>query len=120
MLLDNEIYQGILFVTTKILKDNFFYSNECLDRFFTIYTEVMTDEYEQFECTACMDFKYNLDTDPELKRDFTSYFVSTNLHDILVHDLHFNDLELFAFDNLLPEYIGAKHDAKQNNERAHY
>lgn len=119
-LLDDEIYKGVCSISSSILKNNFFYSNDCLSRFIIIFSDFVSDEYNIFYETACEEFKRNLSIDIELRKDFTAYFLSMILSKILVEDFYFNDLELEAFDNLLPELIGAKQDANKINKRAHY
>lgn len=120
VLLDRLIYKGILRITTRILQNNFFYDEGSLARFLQIFDATMKEEYLQFDLAADSKFKWQLKIDKYLRHDFTSWFVSYHLHDILVDDLFFTEEELDAFENILPKYQGVQNDSKQINKRAQY
>lgn len=119
-LLDKDMFTGILRVTTIILQDYFYYSNECLAKFFDEFVEVIADDYVQFYSNATDKLKHELKYHPLKRKYFTSYFVSYHLHEVLAAKLHFTEMELQAFENLIPKYTGVhKHD-KQINKRAYH
>jgi hypothetical protein len=121
VLLDKDILKGILQITCNILKNNFFYDEFSLKRFLDIFQEVMIEEYHAFEQYTEVDFIMELEHCLLTRKYFTSYFTSSNLHDILVEDLHFSELELDCFENILPKYTGVyDNDLKQTSKRAYY
>lgn len=121
VLLEKDILKGILQITCNILKNNFFYDDFSLKRFLDIFQEVMTEEYTAFEQCTEQEFLDELKNDKTTRLYFTSYFTSANLHDILVHDLHFTEQELDCFENMLPKYSGVNdNDTKQTSKRAYY
>jgi hypothetical protein len=119
ILLDTVILKGILSITTKILKFNFFYDEESLERFFKLFENYIVEDYLCFEKNATKDVILQLKLDSQARSYFTSYFVSANLHDILVCEMHFTDSELDAFENLLPK-LGVNHGSKPSRKRAYY
>jgi hypothetical protein len=119
-LLDSGIFEGILRISTNILQRYFFYDEDSLGRFLNCFEETMKDEYYYFEETIDESFKFELQMSKEKRMHFTSYFVSYYLHDVLVYDLHFTEMELDCFENILPKYIGANDDIKQSNKRANH
>jgi hypothetical protein len=119
LLLDDEIFKSILRMTTNILKNNFFYSDGALKRFFNCFNDLMQEEYSLFEIEVEDSFRFQLKTCDAIKKDFTCYFVSFYLHDVLMYDLHFTEMELEQFQNLLPSFIGDKQN-EQTGKRAHH
>jgi hypothetical protein len=117
LLIDYQVYHEIFKLTAKILRDNFFYSNEVLSRFIEMFNKTIEAEYEILEQTAADDFRKEMKSDQLMRFQFTSYFVSVHLQNVLVDEFHFSDMELDAFDNILPKLIGANSDVKQSNER---
>lgn len=121
VLLEKDILKGILQITCNILQKNFYYDNASLSRFLDIFQEVMTDEYCAFEQYTEQEFLDELKADKTARLYFTSYFTSANLHDILVHDLHFTEMELDCFENMLPKYTGVyENESKPTSKRAYY
>lgn len=119
--LDTEICQGILQVTTRILREYFFYDSECLGRFIDAFIAKIKEEYSRLKLAAHQEMIDFLAYDPLGKKQFTSYFVSYHLHDVLVDDFNFTDEELQMFDNILPKFIGVQDVyAEQRHKRAHY
>lgn len=107
-LLDIEVCQDILCVTAQILREYFLYSQELLGKFIDVFISKMKAEHAKLERAAypeIIDFlRYNLIN----RKDFTSYFVSYHLHDVLVDDFFFSEEELQMFDNILPKFIGVQ------------
>lgn len=112
LLLDREMYKGILRISTSILKTYFFYDDECLERFWACFGDTIEEEYLYFDENADYGFKVQLQYDLKLRRDWTCYFVSFHLHDILMDQLHFTELELDCFENLLPNTTGVEKNGK--------
>lgn len=120
-LISTTIYKGILHITTRILKDYFFYDEEALGRFLNLFTEKVGTEYSRLNSESNQELLDFLEYDPIGKKQFTSYFVSLHLHDVLVDDFFFSDEELKMFDNILPKYIGVPDIyADKRDKRAHY
>lgn len=111
-LLDKYVFTGIVDITQDILKNYFFYDNESLNNFFDDFVNCMANEYTIFHQNVDFDFKRQLRFDLNTRRHFTSYFVSWHLHDLLVNNLHFTDMELDLFENILPKFVGV-YDVKQ-------
>jgi hypothetical protein len=120
-LLDTDLCQSILHVTTRILREYFFYDSECLGRFIDSFIEKIKAEYSRFECAAHQEMMLFLKFDVVAREHFTSYFVSYHLHDLLVDDFCFTEIELNMFDNILPKFVGVQDAyAEQRHKRAHY
>ena len=120
-LLDIDLCQNILHITTRILREYFFYSPESLGRFIDAFIEKIREEYSRLENAAHREMTFFLKYDPVGKAHFTSYFVSYHLHDVLVDDFFFSENELQMFDNILPKFIGVQDAyAEQRHKRAHY
>lgn len=120
LVLDREILQNIVTVSCSILQNNFYYSEEVLTRFVDVLGDVLGDEMEALEEWIDYEFKMSMKYDVLARKEFTCYFVSSNLHDVLVYDLHFSEQELDAFENILPKYTGVADDTKQRSERTRY
>jgi hypothetical protein len=120
LLLDQEIYKGILRITATILQNHFYYSLESLERFFDCFAEAVEDAYILFQETASEGFLDQIKEDTTARREFTSTFISTQMHEVLVYDLHFTELELDCFELFLPHCTGANDDTKQSHKRTHY
>jgi hypothetical protein len=120
LVLDREILHNIMTVTCSILQNNFYYCEDVLIRFVETFADVLEDEMEALDEWIDRDFKMTMKYDGLARKEFTCYFVSAHLHDVLVYDLHFTDQELDAFENILPKYTGVTDDTKQRSQRAHY
>jgi hypothetical protein len=103
-----------------ILKDYFFYDTCSLVRFSNIFVKYMADQYIEFEKTADKEYKDQLRYNLNNRKYFTSYFLSFHLHDIFVEKMHFSDLELDCFENILPKFVGESNHVEQTGKRAHY
>ena len=120
MVLDRGILNDIMTVTCSILQNNFYYSETVLDRFIDTLSDVLADEMEALDQWIDQDFKMMMKYDGLARKEFTCYFVSEHLHDVLVYDMHFSDQELDAFENILPKYTGVADDTKQRSQGARY
>lgn len=121
-ILDGDIVKGILSVTCDIFIKNFYYDKESLGRFLNIFNDIVGHEIEFFaSCIENREYCEILQYDPNARKEFTCYFISMNLHDIMVHDLHFTDQELDCFDCILPKYTGVfKHEPKPRVKRKNH
>jgi hypothetical protein len=120
LVLDRQILQNIITVSCSILQNNFYYSEDVLIRFVDTLSDVLADEMEALDSWIDLDFKMSMKYDVLARKEFTCYFVSSNLHDVLVYDMHFSEQELDAFENILPKYTGVTDDTKPRSERARY
>jgi hypothetical protein len=120
LLLDNTIFKGIVRITQDILRFKFFYDAESLNKFFEDFTQYIANEYCAFEEYSDIEFKNLLRFDAARRRYFTSYFVCFHLHDLLVNNLHFSEMELDHFENLLPKCVGGYHVKQQGSQRTNH
>jgi hypothetical protein len=120
MLLEREILRDILTVTCSILKNNFFYDEECLAQFLSIFTNEMEYGYCCFDEKADDAMRLRLKYDRKARALFTTYFASANLREIMIDYFYFSEQELELFDSLLPKYTGVTDDPKPSNQRAYY
>lgn len=120
MLLERDVLRDILTVTCSILQNNFFYDEDSLGRFLDIFTNEMEYDFACFNEKADDDFRLRLKYDRKARALFTTYFTSMNLRETLIDFFYFSEMELEAFDNLLPKYSGVADDTEPRNERAYY
>jgi hypothetical protein len=120
MLLEREILRDILTVTCSILKNHFFYDTDSLKQFLEVFTNEMEYGCGRFGDQADEDILLRLKYDRKARALFTTYFASANLREILIDFFYFSEMELEAFDNLLPKYSGVADDIEPRNQRAHY
>jgi hypothetical protein len=120
LVLDREILHNIISVSCSILQNNFYYSEEVLSRFVDTLGDILGDEMEALDEWLDQDFKMSMKYDILARKEFTCYFVSSHLHDVMVYDLHFSEQELDAFENILPKYTGVADDTRPRSERASY
>lgn len=115
------VTKEILGVTCNILRKNFYYDDSDMVRFVRIFTERISRELSNFEVLGSPAVIRELRSDSVARLYFTCYFVSAHLRDIFIHDMHFSEQELSAFDSILPKYAGENHfENKQGYKRAHY
>jgi hypothetical protein len=121
MVLDKAVLKSILSISCSILQKHFFYCNDSIARFLEIFTDVVGEELECSDDWMDQRFKNQLKHDILARKDFTCYFVTCMLHEILTEDLFFSPFEMTMFQNFLPRYAGAKGlDIIQKSQRAHY
>jgi hypothetical protein len=119
MLLDRQIFKEILLITCAIFKNNFFYDKESIERFLKIFTEIIKGECEIFDRFADENIRLRLKYDHDARKEFTAYFVSIHLREIMIEHLNFSEMELQAFENVLPKYSEASDDVEPYSQRAH-
>jgi hypothetical protein len=113
---DRTITRQILGLTCDILREKFFYDNDALKNFLHIITGVLGEELEFFEENAREDVLDELYRDKVVRLYFTCYFVSAHLREVFIHDLHFTEQELKAFEAFLPKYTGEANYEKQQQQ----
>jgi hypothetical protein len=120
MVLDENVVKGILRITCSILRDNFFYSEEALGRFLDIFADLVSEEVEYCACYMDEGYQLRLKYDKQERKEFTCYFITCQVHDILVDFLYFSDLELDAFQDFLPRYTGAYENAEPTTKGTYH
>jgi hypothetical protein len=116
-----DVMKQILSVTCDILRTNFFYEEESLGRFLDLMSDVLGEELDFFQYNAEPAVLEELYCDSEARLYFTCYFVSAHLREVFIHDLHFTEQELHAFESILPKYTGVYHEKQQSkHKRAYY
>jgi hypothetical protein len=119
MIYDQYMLKAIVTVTCAILRNNFFYSDERISWFINMFTDEIANELDFFETFAEQYILEELRTDRLARFHFTCYFTSTNLRRVFINDMHFSEQELYAFENILPKYIGEQYyyETKQGHTR---
>lgn len=117
MLIDFKLTENIMRVTCLILQNNFFYGEESLARFLSNFHARLEADYHKIDKNADEQFKKQMNTDRIARKDFTAYFASYHLHDCLVEDCFFSDVELSLFENILPKYTGATRNGFKSSEQ---
>jgi hypothetical protein len=120
MRLDRVVLEEILYVTCSILKKHFFYDDESIARFLHVFTHVAECELDCFDQWASEEVRLQLRFDRKARSCFTSFFVSANLRNVMIHYLHFSESELQAFENFLPNYSEVIENVESCNQRAHH
>jgi hypothetical protein len=87
----------------NILQNNFFYDRESLVRFADEFVDTISKEYLQMDKFLHPEDRWELEINLLTRKHFTSYFVCSNLHDILVQKFFFTEQELDCFENLIPQ-----------------
>ena len=112
-IIDFAATKMILQVTCDILEKKFFYDSDALSRFLDTFSFVMGEETEAFIQYTEPEILDEICSSRKTRMYFTIYFVSANLRHILLHDLHFTEQEIIAFENFLPKYTGERHGKQQ-------
>jgi hypothetical protein len=103
-LIDRATLRGILRVTFSVLRNNFFYSEDHLKDFLQLFSDDFSTALVDFGDNAELHILNNLYYSRYRRFDFTCYFASEVIRDILVHDFHFNEMELQAFENVMSKH----------------
>jgi hypothetical protein len=104
MLIDRETLRGILQVTFSVLRNNFFYGEDQLKSFLQLFSDDFSTALMDFGDSAEVHILSNLYHSRSTRFDFTCYFASEVIRDVLIEDFHFNELELQAFENVMSKY----------------
>lgn len=103
MYLDQAIIKEILMLTCDILHNKFYYDKDALARFLEKIERKIVHDYKGFADYADQETLTELKYSFLARKYFTCYFVSANLHDVMVEQLHFTEQELNAFEAFLPK-----------------
>jgi hypothetical protein len=102
--IDKSALREILRITFSILRNNFFYEEDLLKDFLVNFTDDFSTAIIDFGDTAEKDVLHNLYSSRSTRFDFTCYFASEVIRDILTYDFNFNEIELQAFQNIISKY----------------
>lgn len=104
MLIDRATLRGILRVTFSVLRNNFFYSEDHLKDFLQLFSDDFSTALIDFGDSAELHILNNLYHSWTRRFDFTCYFASEVIRDVLINDFHFNEMELQAFENVMSKH----------------
>lgn len=104
MLIDRTTLRGILRMTFSVLRNNFFYGEDHLKEFLQSFSDDFSTALIDFGDNAELHILNNLYYSRTRRFDFTCYFASEVIRDVLIDDFHFNEMELQAFENVMSKY----------------
>jgi hypothetical protein len=104
MLIDRIIFKEIIRITYSILRNNFFYSEEVLKKFSTIFIEEFASALIEFDDITEMKVKKTLYSCRLARFEFTCLFSGDVIRDILINDFYFSHKELKAFNNIISKH----------------
>lgn len=104
MLIDRSTLRDILRITFSVLRNNFFYGEDHLKEFLHSFSDDFSTALIDFGGHAELHVLNNLYFNQAKRFDFTCYFTSEVIRDVLIDDFHFNELELQAFENVMSKY----------------
>jgi hypothetical protein len=121
LLIDRAIMKEIIRITCSILRNNFFYDEDLMKEFIAIFTDEFSSALINFRDQAGQLTLSNLKYSHSARFDFTCYFQSKIIRDILMYDFDFNEKELQAFENIVSKYAGDSANEEQSrHSRTHY
>ena len=106
ILIDRITFREIIRISCAILRNNFFYGDDLLKKFLTIFTDEFSSALVHFRETAEKRTISNLLYSLETRFNFTCYFQSKIIRDVLINDFDFSEKELQAFENIVSKYAG--------------
>ena len=104
MLIDRALLRDMLRVTFSVLRNNFFYGEDHLKEFLQSFSDDFSTALIDFGGHAELHILNNLYYNRATRFDFTCYFASEVIRDVLIDDFHFNELELQAFENIASKH----------------
>ena len=104
MLIDRALLRDILRVTFSVLRNNFFYGEDHLKGFLQSFSDDFSTALIDFGGHADLHILNSLYHNQARWFDFTFYFVSEVIRDVLIDDFYFNEMELQAFENVMSKY----------------
>ena len=107
-LIDRATLRGILRLTFGILRNNFFYGEDQLKSFLQLFSYYFSDALIYFGYSAEKHILERLACSRAVRFDFTCYFASEVIRDVLMHDFYFNEMELQAFENVMSKHTNMK------------
>jgi len=121
ILIERITFREIIRISCAILRNNFFYGDDLLKKFLKIFTDEFSSALVQFKDTAEKRMISNLLYSLEARFNFTCYFQSKIIRDVLIHDFDFSEKELQAFENIVSKYVGDNANENQSGcTRTHY
>lgn len=121
ILIDRTTFREIVRISCAILRNNFFYGDDLLKKFLTIFTDEFSSALVHFKDTAERRTISNLIYNLEARFTFTCYFQSKVIRDVLIDDFDFSERELQAFQNIVSKYAGDNANEDQSGcKRTHY
>jgi hypothetical protein len=108
MLIDRETLRGILRMTFGVLRNNFFYGEDQLKSFLQLFSDDFSTALIDFGDNAELHILKNLYHNRSRRFDFTCYFASEVIRDVLIDEFHFNEMELQAFENVMSKHTNMK------------
>lgn len=106
ILIDRITFREIIRISCAILRNNFFYGDDLLKKFLVIFTDEFSHALIHFKETAERRTISNLLYSLEARFNFTCYFQSKIIRDVLIYDFDFSEKELLAFENIVSKYVG--------------
>lgn len=104
MLIDRPSLRMILRMTFSILRNNFFYDEDQLKDFLHLFSDDFSTALMDFGDNAEKHILQKLTYSRATRFNFTCYFASEVIRDVLIDDFHFNETELQAFENVMSKY----------------
>jgi hypothetical protein len=120
MFIDRMTFREIVRITCAILRNHFFYSEELIKRFLAYFTDEFTSALVNFLDTSENHVKKSLCCSRLARFEFTCYFSSSVIRDILIFDFNFNERELKAFDNIVSKYGDRPNEKQSQCPRTNY
>lgn len=104
-IIDREMTRTITHLTEMILKRFFYYDYDSIDYFTRNFARVINGEHTNLQLNSSTDFKFFMWGNKYAQQEFTANFLGFFLLETLDKTLHFNDLELIHFENILLKYL---------------
>lgn len=114
ILIDRITFREIIRISCAILRNNFFYGDDLLKKFLTIFTDEFSCALIHYKETAERRTISNLVCNLEARFTFTCYFQSKIIRDVLIQDFDFSEKELRAFENIVSKYAGDNANENQS------
>ena len=104
-IIDREMARNVTCLTQMILRRFFYYDCEAVNNFMKNFARVINGEHTHLQLHSTDDFKYFIWGNPDAQQKFTANFLGFFLLETLSETLHFNELELMHFENILLKYL---------------
>jgi len=114
ILIERITFREIIRISCAILRNNFFYGDDLLKKFLTIFTDEFSTALIHFRDTAEKRMISNLLYSLEARFNFTCYFQSKIIRDVLINEFDFSEKELQAFENIVSKYAGDNANENQS------
>jgi hypothetical protein len=118
--IDRMTFREIIRITCAILRNNFFYGEDLLKRFLAYFTDEFSSALLNFVDTSEEHVKNCLSRSHFARFEFTCYFASNVIRDILIHGFNFSESELKAFDNIVSKYGDRPNENRSRRPSTHH